>query len=108
MSIDTSGEWWKGSEAADLIEYLKAATAEGYLVDEIRPAIWDEAEPEEWDCIGCGSRHANVYVGFSLYSEGDGVRWLYIGVRCADCGILGTFGDWKIGYGPSLHLLDGV
>lgn len=146
MSIDTSGEWWKGSEAADLIEYLKAATAEGYLVDEIRPALcrcgcdrfqlevddtegaarrtcaacssthmicdsadyWDEAEPEEWECIGCGPRHANVHVGFSLYSEGDGVRWLYMGVRCAGCGILGTFGDWKIGDGPSLHLLDGV
>ena len=146
MAIDKTGEWWKGSEANDLVEYLKAATADGYPVDETRTArchcggasllldvdplegaarrtcaacssvhmicdsadYWEEAEPETWECIVCRSRHANVCVGFSLYAEGDGVRWLYIGVRCDCCGILGVFGDWKIGYGPSIHLLDAV
>jgi hypothetical protein len=146
VAIDTTGEWWKGSEAADLVEYLKAATVEAYPVDEIRAVhchcgcdtfqlevdplegaarrtctscdsarmvcdsadSWEEAEPEEFECVGCRSRQANVYVGFSLYPEEDAIRWLYIGVRCNGCGILGVFGDWKIGYGPSLHLLDQV
>lgn len=146
MPIDTTGEWWKGSEAADLVEYLKAATVEAYPVDEIRAAschcgcgafqlevdhyesaarricaecksahmicdsadYWEESEPQEFECVGCRSRLANVYVGFSIYPEEDAVRWLYIGVRCTGCGILGVFGDWKIGYGPSLHLIDQV
>lgn len=146
MAIDTTGEWWKGSEAADLVEYLQAATIEAYPVDEIRAVhchcgcdsflletdpldaaairtcvgcgsthqicgeggYSDEAEPEVFACIDCRSSHANLCVGFSLYAEKDCIRWLYIGVRCTGCGILGVFGDWKIGYGPSLHLLDQV
>jgi len=69
---------------------------------------WADAEPEPWRCIECGSEEANVGVGFSLYADGENVRWLYVGVRCARCGILGSFADWKVGYGPSLQLMDRV
>lgn len=71
---------------------------------------WADAEPEKWGCIQCKkkSEGANVGVVFSLYEGGKAIRWLYIGVRCARCGILGSPAGWKIGYEPSLPLLDKV
>ena len=35
MTIDTTGEWWKGSEYADIPEYLRALEPGGYSVDEV-------------------------------------------------------------------------
>jgi hypothetical protein len=68
---------------------------------------WSQAEPEKWKCIECKSkaRACNIGVGFSLYEDGE-VRWLYVGVRCASCGILGCFAGWKVAYSPSRQLLD--
>jgi hypothetical protein len=65
---------------------------------------WPTASPEQWKCIECASTSANVGVGFSLYEDGE-VRWLYIGERCANCGILGCFAGWKVAYSPSKQLL---
>jgi hypothetical protein len=69
---------------------------------------WDEAEPEEWACVECGSHGCNVGVGFSLYDKGQDIKWLYVGTRCALCGILGCFAGWKVGSSPSLQLMDQV
>lgn len=69
---------------------------------------WDEADTERWQCIECQSIIANVGVGFSLYDDRQDIHWLYIGERCAQCGLLGCTASWKIGYGPSLQLLDQV
>jgi len=30
MAIDTSGKWWKGQNADDLVEYIRLLTEEGY------------------------------------------------------------------------------
>ena len=49
---------------------------------------WAESTPIEWKCVECGSEHANIGVGFSLYDDGE-VRWLYVGERCSSCGVLG-------------------
>jgi hypothetical protein len=68
---------------------------------------WPDSSPEEWTCIGCGSKSANVGVGFSLYEDGE-VRWLYVGERCVSCGILGCFAGWKVAYTPSKQLVDQV
>jgi hypothetical protein len=68
---------------------------------------WSESEPAEWKCIECGSTSANVGVGFSLYEDGE-IRWLYVGERCAGCGILGCFAGWKVAYAPSKQLLEQV
>jgi hypothetical protein len=70
--------------------------------------FWEGSEPEGWKCIKCKSRHTNIGVGFSLYHNGEDIRWMYIGVRCPACGILGCFADWKIAYSPSLHLMDHI
>ncbi len=73
---------------------------------------WDEAEPEKWICTECGSGVCNLGVGFSLYPESSGeqqdVRWVSIGERCTNCGVLGSVVDWKVGYSDSAHLIDKV
>ena len=65
---------------------------------------WDEAEPEAWRCVECKGETANVGIGFSLYEGTRDVRWLYVGVRCVRCGVLGCFAGWKIGYEDSTLL----
>ena len=57
----------------------------------------EEVENEHWHCE-CGSEATNIGVGFSLRKKGGEIRWLYVGCRCAKCGILGCFADWKIDY----------
>jgi hypothetical protein len=39
----------------------------------------------------------------SLYGPEEGqpdVRWVSVGQRCTNCGTLGSFVDWKVGYVP--------
>jgi hypothetical protein len=63
----------------------------------------EEAEFEHW-CCECGSEVTNIGVGFSLRKKDGEIRWLYVGCRCAKCGILGCFAGWKIDYAPTDHL----
>ncbi|MBL8822651.1 MAG: hypothetical protein JNJ77_08705 [Planctomycetia bacterium] len=37
MALDKSGKWWKGSTAADALEYLNELEPGGYSVDEVLP-----------------------------------------------------------------------
>jgi hypothetical protein len=67
-------------------------------------AGWEEAAedeaPEPYACVDCGCTEANATVGFAGYPEAPavrGVKWFYLGVRCAACGILGCFNDGKVG-----------
>lgn len=70
---------------------------------------WAEATPETCTCIACGTTPMNVGVGFSLYPDDPaGVRWLYIGVRCSRCGILGCPASWKVATADAAYLLDQV
>ena len=57
-------------------------------------------------CPACSSQVANVGVGFTLNPAKDSVEWLYVGLRCARCGLLGCPADWSVGYSPSMHILD--
>jgi hypothetical protein len=66
---------------------------------------WEDAEPQMWKCIECNSEDANIGVGFSLYEDDGEIRWLYVGYRCARCGVLGCFAGWKIAYAPSKQLM---
>jgi len=68
--------------------------------------FWDEASPETFICLECQSDTCNVGVGYSLYPEKNAVKWLYVGERCVKCGVLGCFAGWKVGYEPSLQLLE--
>ena len=116
MSIDRRGQWWKGTTADDIAEYLAEYTAEGYPATEFRtarPVIIREGR-----IAHALSASAAIPVIFSPVLDGDTVlvdggltdnlpvRWLYIGCRCTACGILGCYADWKVAYSPSRHLLD--
>jgi hypothetical protein len=69
--------------------------------------FWAEASPKSWKCTVCGSKHANVGVGFSMYDDDStGVKWLYLGERCVKCGTLGCFAEWKVALSDALHLLE--
>ncbi|MGX5850497.1 hypothetical protein ACWGTO_25790 [Mesorhizobium sp. PL10] len=70
--------------------------------------FWGESKPERFACIECGSEAANIGVGFSIYPNRDGIRWLYVGVRCSVCGVLGCFAGWKIGTSDSMDLIEKV
>lgn len=73
---------------------------------------WEEAVEDGFEnctCVECGGVDMNVGVGFARYSEApeiDAVKWFYVGVRCASCGVLGCFGGGKVGGGPSSEVYD--
>ena len=142
--IDTSGTWWTGEDFADLVEYLRLLTEDGYPVRRVlepqcscggrkftlyRDATegvarrtcaacgakafigdsaesWEDARPRRVRCP-CGSTTAQLGIGFSLRDDGD-IRWITIGQRCVECGILGVYVDWKIDYSPTDHLFDSI
>jgi ribosomal protein S27AE len=68
MTIDTSGKWWKGTDFADLAEYLRGFTADGYPADEIVQSVCTcghtrfrvEGDPNEGcarrTCAACGAQ----------------------------------------------------
>lgn len=63
--------------------------------------IWDEAKPRLRRCAVCKiSKKHNVKVGFVRRENGD-VAWVYIGSRCTRCGVLASYLDWHINYGPT-------
>ncbi|MFG2053260.1 hypothetical protein ACGFI9_04430 [Micromonospora sp. NPDC048930] len=53
----------------------------------------------------CGADIFDVAVGFALRGTREDVKWISVGVRCVADGVLAVPVDWKINYGPSLHLL---
>lgn len=66
----------------------------------------DEADPEAIACF-CDTEKFEITAGVHVYRDdkelnilSDHVRWLYIGLRCPTCGLLGVYGDWKNDYHP--------
>lgn len=99
MSIDTSGTWWKGSEAEDLIPYLKGLTADSYPASEFRHAVCECGSVEfvcEFDrdeetckriCPECSREHF-VCDSEKYWEESEPVEWECIechGKRCNIC-----------------------
>lgn len=65
-----------------------------------------DAKLKKKKCGICKHTEMNIGIGFVLYKEEDGVKWLYIGARCSKCNVLGCYGDWKVGYGPSKDVIE--
>lgn len=70
MTIDKSGQWWRGTEAADIEEYLGAFSASNYPVARIVHArcakcdgsvfsirIDDDEGCAQRTCVNCGDHH---------------------------------------------------
>jgi hypothetical protein len=75
---------------------------------------WDDAEPDECACP-CGGEVFDLAVGFShvdaITEEEESyrtIKWITVGARCVECGILGVYADWKIDYDPCDHLYQQV
>ena len=64
----------------------------------------DEAELDECECP-CGKETFELTVGVALYEGSEDVRWIYIGLRCVACGLVGNYGDWKNEYDDYRELL---
>jgi len=43
----------------------------------------------------CGEERLEITVGIAPYDDGQAVRWLYVGCRCPQCGLVAVYGDWK-------------
>lgn len=56
----------------------------------------------------CGGESFEVAVGFALREDGEEVRWVSVGLRCTEDGVLGVCTDWSVDYSPSGHLLERV
>ncbi len=54
----------------------------------------DEAQLAECSCP-CGHELFEISVGVALYDDSQDVRRLYLGCRCAQCGLTAVYGDWK-------------
>ena len=65
--------------------------------------FWADADPGEAGCP-CGSEEFETAVAFSLGADGS-VRWVTVGLRCAEDGFCGVYADWEIYYAPTDHLL---
>jgi hypothetical protein len=66
---------------------------------------WDDNLDVAYCACPCGEEEFAAAVGFSLRDTGD-VRWIYLGLRCLACDVLGIYEDWKVSYGPSAFLLE--
>ncbi len=66
MAIDSSGQWWRGTEAADLDAYLREFSAGGYPVGSVVHA----------SCAHCGSDRFTLMVDDEAGCAGR---------RCASC-----------------------
>jgi hypothetical protein len=53
-----------------------------------------DADLKECACP-CAGEEFEITVGVSLYDESEDVRWLYLGCRCPECGLVAVYGDWK-------------
>ena len=61
---------------------------------------WEDATPRLIKCMECKGKDHNVKVGF-VHRDNGSVKWVYIGSRCTNCGLLGSHLDWKVNYEPT-------
>ncbi len=63
---------------------------------------WQGSSPKKLKC-NCRKDIFEIVVGFSLRDGGE-IKWVYIGERCVNCELLGSYVDWGIDYAPTKHL----
>ncbi|GAA3627775.1 hypothetical protein GCM10022419_136180 [Nonomuraea rosea] len=83
-----------------------------YMLDgeEYWPTTEEDDEATYFVECTCGSDEFETAVGFTFYDDAptSDIRWVSIAVRCTADGLIGYCASWKIGYGPSHHLVDSV
>jgi hypothetical protein len=69
----------------------------------------DDAEVGQHTCV-CEGEVFQITAGVHRYRDEDDslspdVRWLYLGCRCVECGLVDCFADWKNEYNGYEQLL---
>lgn len=81
MAIDESGEWWRGTEFADIVTYLKALEPGGYPVDRVIEAR-----------CACGGRSFRL----NLNRDDELAQ-----TECAECGVVTFVADSEEHWDPA-------
>lgn len=97
--------WIEFDAAIGVAQRVCACGIEVPLVNSTK--VWPLAQPTLWRC-SCGNDTANVGAGFCLPPPGHAIEHVYIGARCADCGVVELVSDWRLGYEPSRYLMDQI
>ncbi|MCL1926797.1 MAG: hypothetical protein FWF95_06660 [Syntrophorhabdaceae bacterium] len=90
---------FKIDTAEGVIEITCVACGKKHLLLDSEKSL-AKSKPENAKCSECKKSQFNVAVGF-IHRRDSEVKWVYIGNRCANCGILGSYGDWGINYAPT-------
>ena len=118
--IDKSRHYWYVDSPDDIDEYLREYSecpsievkpvicnncgndALHLRVDQNEDAIQEieDIAAQVRKCHDCKTKEYNIRVGF-IRRENGSVKWVYIGNRCTNCGLLGSYLDWKISYEPT-------
>ncbi|WP_145260695.1 hypothetical protein [Planctomycetes bacterium Pan216] len=100
-------EFHSDEEAGVAVRRCGSCRHERFMADSAGFA--EEAKLTSHVCI-CGSSHFQLTAGVHRYRRDDDslaeeVRWTYIGCRCASCGLVGCYADWKCEHGNYETLL---
>ncbi len=63
---------------------------------------WQDSSSKKLKCK-CKTDIFEIVVGFSLRDDGE-IKWVNVGQRCVNCGILGSYVNWGIDYAPTKQL----
>jgi len=105
MTINTGGKWWVGSVAEDIKAYLKAFSADTYVIDDFRLAKCEcgsfnfhlRADDNEGTaarvCVSCNRSHL-LCDSQEYWEDSSPVEW-----KCLECGS----NTCNVGVGFSLY-----
>jgi len=113
-------ELWYDAEQGTAKTKCAGCGVEEYLLDS--EDYWEDSEPIKFKCLSkklsCRipfRATCNLMLGFATTDVliedelmKDELRWVYLGIRCTRCGVLGCVADWKLNEVPSRHWLDTI
>ena len=74
-------------------------------VDEELRRAEAECDPEVCVCLCEGEEFEVVGVTAPFQGDSDSAKWFYLGLRCVDCGCLGSYASWLERYNDNRALL---
>jgi hypothetical protein len=69
--------------------------------------LWGNCRHKKAKCPICKKDVFNLSIGF-VFRDNKDIKWVYLGNRCINCGVLGSFSDWKINYSPTTELENNI
>ena len=69
--------------------------------------IWNECKYNKVFCPRCRNEAFNLKAGFVRRENGD-AKWVYVGIRCCNCGSIGCIADWKLSVSPTTDIENNI